>query len=57
MLKQGVEDTGMDTEPRRAALDIETVPVLMGNSGGVVVRVHEAVRQIGEGPAGVPAWC
>ena len=27
-------------------MDIEVVPVLMGNSGGVDVRVHEAVRQI-----------
>ena len=29
-----------------ATLDVEMVPVLMGNSGGEDVRVHEAVRWI-----------
>ena len=46
LLKQGMADTGTGTYPRRATLDIEMVPVLIGNSGGADVRVHEAVRQI-----------
>ena len=46
MLKQGMADAPLGAHPGRATPNIEMVPVLLGNGGGVDVGVPKAVRRI-----------
>ena len=46
MLKQGTVDAPADAHLRRAAPNVEMVPVLLRNGRRVDVGVHDAVRWI-----------